>query len=137
LQHETDEGRNQRHEPTVRRRPQNSTEPGLDDVSAPSGLTDGEWANAVERFGPGTLLRGEVISHHPWGFFIGLGGRVVGLVMVSHVADLDQVTDPVTERDYPPVGTQVCGVVLGPGASHQIHISTLPSDVERGVERAR
>lgn len=89
--------------------------------------TEEEWAAAKSRLTSGAVVRGVVLSHHPFGFFVDLGEAVTGLVEIPCVKDPGQPVDP---RDYPPVGQQVTAVVLGAvDLQRQIHLSIRPSDL--------
>ena len=44
--------------------------------------TDEEWAVAKAPFTRGVVAKGVVLSHHPFGFFVDLGGPVTGLVEI-------------------------------------------------------
>lgn len=71
-----------------------------------------------------------MFSHHRFGFFIDLGEPVIGLIELPML--LDHPDRPLSQGDYPPLGSQVRAVVLG--ATHhnrQIRLSMRPSDLKR------
>jgi ribosomal protein S1 len=89
--------------------------------------TDEEWASATSRFASGVVVRGVVLSHHPFGFFVDLGGTILGLVEIPRVSDPGQAVSP---DDYPAVGREVTAVVLGAvDLQRQVHLSIRPSDL--------
>jgi ribosomal protein S1 len=90
-------------------------------------LTDEGWAAAKSRFTSGMVATGVVLSHHPFGFFVDLGGLVTGLVEIVRVKESWQPADP---RDYPSVGQEITAVVLGAiDLQRQVHLSIRPSDL--------
>lgn len=71
-----------------------------------------------------------MLSHHRFGFFVDLGERVIGLIEITML--LDDPERPLSQDDYPPVGSQVRAVVLGAtDHNRQIRSSMRPSDLER------
>ena len=52
--------------------------------------TDEEWASAKSPFASGIVVRGVVLSHHRFGFFVHLGDQVFGLVEIPRVKDPGQ-----------------------------------------------
>jgi len=89
--------------------------------------TDEEWAVTKARFTSGVVATGVVLSHHPFGFFVDLGGPVTGLFEIPRVKEPGQPVDP---RDYPPVGQEITAVVLGTvDLQLQVHLSIRPSDL--------
>lgn len=62
-----------------------------------------EWEAAKARFTTGTVTAGVVLSHHPFGFFVDLGGPVTGLAEIPRVKEPGQPVDP---RDYPRSATR-------------------------------
>jgi hypothetical protein len=49
-----------------------------------------EWAVAKARFTSGVVATGVVLSHHPFGFCVDLGGPVTGLVEIPRVKEPGQ-----------------------------------------------
>jgi ribosomal protein S1 len=93
-------------------------------------LSQEAWGDAVRRYGAGRIVEGTVFSHHRFGFFVDLGGDVVGLVEIPML--LDDPDHPLSQDDYPPVGSQVRAVVIGTtDHNHQIRLSMRLSDLER------
>jgi predicted RNA-binding protein with RPS1 domain len=92
-------------------------------------LSQEAWGDAVRRYGAGRIVEGTVFSHHRFGF-VDLGGDVVGLVEIPML--LDDPDHPLSQDDYPPVGSQVRAVVIGTtDHNHQIRLSMRLSDLER------
>lgn len=70
-----------------------------------------------------------MFSHHRFGFFIDLGGAVIGLIELPML--LDDPDRPLLQDDYPPVGSQLRAVVLGAtDHNRQIRLSMRPSDLK-------
>jgi ribosomal protein S1 len=91
--------------------------------------TDEQWSEISRMFTPGALVSGVVLSHHPFGFFVDLGGAATGLVEIPRALNRDE---PVSPSDYPPVGVTITAVVLGGNdLQRQIHLSTAPQDLTR------
>ena len=90
--------------------------------------TGEEWASAKTSFASGVVVRGVVLSHHRFGFFVGLGDTILGLVEIRHVKDPGQA---VSSEDYPAVGEEVTAVVLGAvDLQRQVHLSIRPTDLK-------
>jgi ribosomal protein S1 len=80
--------------------------------------SDDEWAAAETMLSPGVSVRGTVLSHRPFGFFVRLDDHpgVPGLVQVVDYKpdgvqpryDQDRVLDP----PYPEIGTSITAAVL-------------------------
>jgi small subunit ribosomal protein S1 len=88
---------------------------------------DADWAAARERFPRGTVVMGQVLSHHPFGFFIDLADPVTGLVEIGWLKDPGQFADP---ADYPPTGQQVTAIVIDVvDRRGQVRLSMRPSDL--------
>lgn len=91
---------------------------------------DEGWAAARLAFADGAVVRGVVLSHHPFGFFVDLGGSALGLVEITQVKDPDQAVSP---ADYPAVGMEITAVVLAAvDIQRQVHLSIRPSDLASG-----
>jgi ribosomal protein S1 len=90
--------------------------------------TGEEWASAKSRFASGVVVRGVVLSHHPFGFFVDLGGTILGLVEIPRVKDPGQAVSP---EDYPAAGQELTAVVLeAVDLQRQVHLSIRPSDLK-------
>lgn len=89
---------------------------------------DEEWASARSRFASGIVIRGVVLSHHRFGFFVDLGDQVLGVAGIPRVKDPGQAVSP---EDYPAVGEEIAAVVLGAVDLQQhVHLSIRPSDLK-------
>ncbi|MFE7223534.1 S1 RNA-binding domain-containing protein [Nocardioides sp. NPDC057577] len=94
--------------------------------SAPS---DEQWSDAVRRYTAGLVVDGMVFSHHRFGFFIDLGEPIIGLIEIPML--FDDPVRPLSQVDYPPVGSHVRAVVLGTtDHNRQIRLSMRPSDLK-------
>lgn len=68
------------------------------------------WEAVQRRFPVGSVVRGTVTAHHPFGVFVDLGDPVaLGLVQVTEFLDGGRMTP----EQYPAVGEAVTAVVLG------------------------
>lgn len=93
--------------------------------------TDEEWASARSRFASGMVVRGVVLSHHRFGFFVDLSDQVLGLVEIPRVKDPGQSVSP---EDYPAVGEEITAVVLDAvDLQRQVHLSIRPSDLKAAM----
>jgi hypothetical protein len=92
--------------------------------------TEEEWDEFVRQTPVGRIVKGVVVSHHPFGFFldIGWGTRCLGLVEVVRIRDADE---PIDIADYPPVGSLVQRArVLGHTPhNRQARLTIRPSDL--------
>ena len=98
-------------------------------------LESGPTIEELERrFPKGGIVRGVVERHVSFGFFVDLGvPGTVGLVRIIDITD----EPPVTESDYPAVGTEVnayvWGVEPGGGPWHQVTLCIRPSVLQGAV----
>ena len=89
-------------------------------------------AELRRRFPEGSIVRGVVKHHAPFGFFVDLGvPEADGLVRIVDVKDEPPVSPA---NDYPPVGSEVDAYVWGvsAGGRPQVDLSIKPS-VLRGA----
>jgi ribosomal protein S1 len=92
--------------------------------------TEDEWDEFVRQTAVGHVVRGVVVSHHRFGFFldIGWGTRCLGLVEIPYVRDPGERVDP---SGYPAVGSVVeRAIVLSHTPhNHQARLTIRPSDL--------
>jgi ribosomal protein S1 len=94
------------------------------------GVPDEAWAAIQQDCPPGTLVSGRVLAHLPMGYFLALPGGNVGQVEIVSIREQGV---PVSEADYPAVGTEIEAVVVQfVPHNRQVRLSTRPSDL-RGV----
>ncbi len=72
-------------------------------------LSPNPWETAEERYAPGTVVRGRVISTAPYGAFVELEEGIEGLIHVSEISWTKRIKDP---SDVLKVGAIVEAVVL-------------------------
>ena len=85
------------------------------------------WDRIKHRYPVGSVAKGSVSHHAPFGFFISLPENIVGLVELSYLPD---GTTPNNTDSYPPIGMSVTAVVIH-AADHnqQIRLSMRPKDL--------
>ncbi|HFE45009.1 MAG TPA: 30S ribosomal protein S1 [Nannocystis exedens] len=72
-------------------------------------ITDDPWINAEERYIPGTVVEGKVVSLKDYGAFIELEEGIEGLVHVSEMSWTRQIKNP---KQFLKIGDTVRAVVL-------------------------
>lgn len=78
---------------------------------------------------PGTRVRAEVTSHHPWGVMVVLVEPVPGLTGSIDMILYSDMPDIRSADEYPAVGTQLDAVVLPYHKGHWIQLSVRSSDL--------
>jgi ribosomal protein S1 len=95
------------------------------------GVSDDAWAAIQDECPAGTRIRGHVLAHLPMGYFVALPRGNVGQV---EIVSIKERGEPVSEADYPEVGSEIQAVVVQ-FVSHnrQVRLSTRPSDLRHSA----
>jgi predicted RNA-binding protein with RPS1 domain len=79
----------------------------------------------------GTVVRGEVVSHHHFGMKVRVAAcatETIGIVDIAFLTDDEPFN---SDKDYPMLGRQIDAVVLSYTPSGQLRLSTRASDLGR------
>jgi ribosomal protein S1 len=89
------------------------------------------WSSLQDEIRCGSRVRGRVLAHQPFGYFVALPKGNLGLV---EIVSIKEPGEPVSMFDYPPLGADVDAVVLDfTEHNRQVRLSARPSVVGDGA----
>lgn len=95
---------------------------------------DHDWAKAKSKLEIGTVIKGDVFAHLPFGVFVNIKGPFLGLIEIPYFKELGERMTP---KEYPELGEKIRAVVLGfRDSNHQIALSARPSDLKAASKPA-
>lgn len=88
-----------------------------------------EWADVKAKLAIGTVVKGEVFGHWPFGVVVKLKGPFVGLIEIPYFKEEGQRMTP---KEYPDLGKPIRAVVKSfSELDHQVKLSARPSDLAK------
>src|ERR1043165_8609350 len=97
--------------------------------------TEMEWAAFKSKLAVGSIVKGEIFAHMPFGVFVALQSFFLGLI---EIPNFKEKGEPMTPREYPELGEPIRAVVMGfREGNHQVALSARPSDIAQSEKRRR
>lgn len=93
-----------------------------------------EWTALKSKLAVGSIVKGEVFAHMPFGVFVQFDSPFLGLI---EIISFKENGERMTPREYPELGAPIRAVVLGfRDRNHQIELSARPSDLKAASKHA-